>query len=180
MHAYRRQTASQLQAEAFSLPQELRGVLSAREFVEWYNGHPDAGELPVDLSSIQTVAICGLGNVAVDCARILLQPHARLESTDIAEHALAQLRTSAVRRVHLVGRRGIVQAKWLCICTCPRLVQLASKSNWFSFSRRNGARQASNFSLHPSAKLSGAPKSPVHLVSKAPPAYLRSWSQKRR
>ena len=87
----------------------MRGVLSAREFVEWYNGHPDAQHLAVDLNSVRTVAICGLGNVAVDCARILLQDYARLKSTDIAEHALAQLKTSAVQSVHLVGRRGVAQ-----------------------------------------------------------------------
>ncbi len=86
-------------------------MLSAREFVEWYNGHPDAGDLPVDLSSIETVAICGLGNVAVDCARILLQPTSRLETTDIVQHALAQLRSSAVKHVHLIGRRGVVQVR---------------------------------------------------------------------
>ncbi|KAK9822433.1 hypothetical protein WJX74_007441 [Apatococcus lobatus] len=90
--------------------EDLRGVLSAREFVEWYNGHPDAQDLPVNLNSVQAVAICGLGNVAVDCARILLQKPARLEFTDIAEHALAQLRCSAVRSLHLIGRRGVTQA----------------------------------------------------------------------
>lgn len=91
------------------LGQDMHGVLSAREFVEWYNGHPDAQGLAVDLSSVRTVAICGLGNVAVDCARILLQDAARLKSTDIAEHALAQLKTSAVQSVHLIGRRGVAQ-----------------------------------------------------------------------
>lgn len=90
--------------------QKLAGVLSAREFVWWYNGHPEYANLQLDLSRIQSVAICGLGNVAVDCARILLQPPERLASTDIAEHALQQLRNSSVREVHLVGRRGPVQA----------------------------------------------------------------------
>ncbi len=28
------------------------GVLSAREFVWWYNGHPDARHLPIDLSKV--------------------------------------------------------------------------------------------------------------------------------
>ncbi|KAL3138008.1 hypothetical protein ABBQ38_005244 [Trebouxia sp. C0009 RCD-2024] len=90
--------------------QNLSGVLSAREFVWWYNGHPEYADTSIDLSSITSVAICGLGNVAVDCARILLQPPERLASTDIAEHALQQLRESSVRHVHLIGRRGPVQA----------------------------------------------------------------------
>ena len=89
--------------------QALRGVLSAREFVWWYNGHPDHSDLQLDLSRIQSVAICGLGNVAVDCARILLQPTERLASTDIAQHALKQLQHSAIREAHLIGRRGPVQ-----------------------------------------------------------------------
>lgn len=53
--------------------QDLKGVYSAREFVWWYNGHPAYADLPIDLSRIRRVAICGLGNVAVDCARVLLQ-----------------------------------------------------------------------------------------------------------
>ena len=89
--------------------QNLSGVLSAREFVWWYNGHPDYAQLPIDLSTVSSVAICGLGNVAVDCARILLQSTDRLASTDIAEHALHQLRRSTVKEVHLIGRRGPVQ-----------------------------------------------------------------------
>ena len=90
--------------------QNLSGVLSAREFVWWYNGHPDYADLQIDLSKIRSVAICGLGNVAVDCARILLQPPERLASTDIAEHALQQLKKSCVQQVHLIGRRGPIQA----------------------------------------------------------------------
>ena len=76
-----------------------------------------------------SVAVLGLGNVAVDCARVLLQPVDRLACTDIASHALEQLRHSAVQEVHLVGRRGPVQViaqrplGWLaqlhCSSTCP-------------------------------------------------------------
>lgn len=61
------------------------------------------------LDQVQEVTIVGLGNVALDCARILLKPPESLASTDIAQHALDALRSSAVRRVHIVGRRGPVQ-----------------------------------------------------------------------
>ena len=44
--------------------QDLPGVFSAREFVWWYNGHPQYRDLPVDLSATRSVAIAGLGNVA--------------------------------------------------------------------------------------------------------------------
>ena len=39
-------------------------MFSAREFVWWYNGHPQYRDLPVDLSATRSVAIAGLGNVA--------------------------------------------------------------------------------------------------------------------
>ncbi|CAK9207381.1 unnamed protein product [Sphagnum troendelagicum] len=90
--------------------EDLAGVHSAREFVWWYNGHPDAANLQVDLKSTDTVVILGQGNVALDAARILLRPTSELASTDIAEHALAALHESCIRRVFLVGRRGPVQA----------------------------------------------------------------------
>ena len=50
-----------------------------------------------------------MGNVALDCARILLQPVQRLASTDIAEGALQQLRASTVESVDIIGRRGPAQ-----------------------------------------------------------------------
>ena len=33
--------------------QDLKNVLSAREFVWWFNGHPDGATLPVDLSTVR-------------------------------------------------------------------------------------------------------------------------------
>jgi adrenodoxin-NADP+ reductase len=87
------------------------GVYPAREFVQWYNGHPSAASLQLpDFSTITSVAICGLGNVALDIARVLLQPVDRLALSDAAEHAVAVLRKSAVQDVHLLGRRGPAQA----------------------------------------------------------------------
>ena len=56
-----------------------------------------------------TAVIFGLGNVAVDCARVLLKRPEHLRDTDICEHALRTLRTSTVRRVVMVGRRGVAQ-----------------------------------------------------------------------
>ncbi|KXZ43745.1 hypothetical protein GPECTOR_81g194 [Gonium pectorale] len=107
--------------------EEGPGVLSAREFVWWYNGHPDARRLPIDLSKVRSVAICGIGNVALDCARALLAPPARFAPTDLAAHALVQLAggaggsgRSGVREVHLVARRGPVQAA----CTPKELKEL--------------------------------------------------------
>jgi adrenodoxin-NADP+ reductase len=92
--------------------EDCGGVHSARSFVNWYNGHPDyvhVGET-IDLSSTEDVVIVGQGNVAVDCARILTKCPDELAESDICDHALAKLRNSAVKRVHVVGRRGAAQA----------------------------------------------------------------------
>ena len=109
-------------------PKDLPGVLSAREFVWWYNGHPDYARLPVDLRNVRSVAIAGLGNVAVDCARLLLRPPRALAGTDVAAHALRALRESAVEEVHLIGRRGPAQvcraACFLDRIACPCLLPL--------------------------------------------------------
>lgn len=66
-------------------------MYSAREFVWWYNGHPSARDLPLDLTKVSSVAIAGIGNVALDCARALAGPRDRFTPSDAAAHALAQL-----------------------------------------------------------------------------------------
>jgi adrenodoxin-NADP+ reductase len=96
--------------------ESLPGCLPARAFVEWYNGHPDAAPASADVAAAlragPTALVLGLGNVAVDCARMLLRPPSELAGTDIAAPALEALRASAVRRVLLVGRRGPAQASF--------------------------------------------------------------------
>lgn len=87
----------------------LPGCHTATDFVGWYNGHPDFAHLQFDLGA-ESVAIVGNGNVALDLARILLQPIDLLRETDIAEHALDALAESRVREVHIIGRRGPAQA----------------------------------------------------------------------
>jgi NADPH-dependent glutamate synthase beta subunit-like oxidoreductase len=37
--------------------EDLRGVFSAREFVWWYNGHPEYRTLPIDLAKVQAHVI---------------------------------------------------------------------------------------------------------------------------
>ncbi|GFP79937.1 nadph:adrenodoxin oxidoreductase mitochondrial [Phtheirospermum japonicum] len=97
--------------------EKLPGIYSAREFVWWYNGHPDYRNLDPDLKCTDTAVILGQGNVALDVARILLRPTEELAKTDIASHALNALEESSIRKVYLVGRRGPVQAA----CTAKEL-----------------------------------------------------------
>lgn len=89
--------------------EDLPGSHAATDFVGWYNGHPDYRDRTFDLSQ-ERVAIVGVGNVAMDVARILASTPEELGTTDIADHALEALRGSRVREIVLLGRRGPVQA----------------------------------------------------------------------
>ncbi|GAA5954324.1 hypothetical protein JCM21900_005025 [Sporobolomyces salmonicolor] len=90
----------------------LLNVLSARSFVNWYNGHPYHSSLLsplIDLSKIEHVTVIGQGNVALDVARMLLKPVDLLRAFDVPEYALAELSRSRIKRVDIVGRRGPLQ-----------------------------------------------------------------------
>ncbi len=88
---------------------DLQNSHAATEFVAWYNGHPDYRECQFDLSQTQA-AVIGIGNVAVDVARILCRTVDELRETDIADYALDALSESKIEEVWLVGRRGPAQA----------------------------------------------------------------------
>lgn len=100
---------------ALGIPGEnLSGSIAATDFVNWYTGHPDTDpDAFVDfLASSTSVAVIGVGNVAVDVTRVLSKAAGEIEHTDMPEHVFAALRASGVRDVHLVGRRGPAQATW--------------------------------------------------------------------
>jgi ferredoxin--NADP+ reductase len=84
---------------------DLPGVIGSAAFVGWYNGHPDFADLapPLDVGA---AVVIGNGNVALDVARILSKTRAEFAGSDIACHALDALERSAVRIVHVLGRRG--------------------------------------------------------------------------
>ena len=99
--------------------EDLTGSHPATIFVAWYNGHPDYRDLHFDFSG-ERVAIVGVGNVAVDVARILCRTPEELAKTDIADYALAALRESRIKEVAMLGRRGPAQAAF----TNPELREL--------------------------------------------------------
>ncbi len=99
--------------------EELRGSLSAADFVPWYNGHPDYVNVDVPLDG-KVAVIIGAGNVAMDCGRILAINPEELDSTDTAPHALAALHKSSIREVHIAARRGAEHAAF----TAPELRDL--------------------------------------------------------
>lgn len=98
---------------------DLAGSHAATAFVAWYNGHPDYCDLEFDLSQ-ESVAVIGVGNVAVDVCRILCRTQAELRKTDIADHALEALARSKVKTVYMLGRRGPAQAAF----TTPEIKEL--------------------------------------------------------
>ena len=89
--------------------EDLTGSYTSTEFVAWYNGHPDFRDHDFDLSRGPAL-IVGVGNVAVDVARILCRTAEELRTTDIADHALEALARSGIDEVIMVGRRGAAQA----------------------------------------------------------------------
>jgi ferredoxin--NADP+ reductase len=99
--------------------EDLEGSHPATEFVAWYNGHPDFRDSAFDLSQ-ERAAVVGVGNVAIDVARILCRTPEELATTDIADHALDALRKSRVKEVYLLGRRGPAQAAF----TNPEIKEL--------------------------------------------------------
>jgi ferredoxin/flavodoxin---NADP+ reductase len=90
--------------------EDLNGSYPATVFVGWYNCHPDYADLDFNLENVERVAVIGNGNVAMDVTRILVTNPDELAKTDMADHAIEKLRTSGVKEVIMLGRRGPAQA----------------------------------------------------------------------
>jgi ferredoxin--NADP+ reductase len=92
--------------------EELPGSLAATELVAWYTGHPDADRTKVEaaLAGARSVVVVGVGNVALDVARVLARTPAELEPTDMPQHVLDVLAAAPVEEVTVLGRRGPVHA----------------------------------------------------------------------
>lgn len=84
---------------------DLGNVFGSAAFVGWYNGHPSFAKLDPDLSGTHAVVI-GVGNVALDVARILSKTTQEFAGSDIVGHALERLATSKLERITILGRRG--------------------------------------------------------------------------
>ncbi len=84
---------------------DLANVFGSAAFVGWYNGHPKFAGLAPDLSGRHAVVI-GMGNVALDVARILSKSKQEFAGSDIVAHALDALAASNIETITIVGRRG--------------------------------------------------------------------------
>lgn len=89
---------------------ELDGSYGAADFVSWYDGHPDVPRTwPLDA---EKVAVLGVGNVALDVARILAKTADELLPTEIPPNVYDGLAANKALEVHVFGRRGPAQAKF--------------------------------------------------------------------
>lgn len=99
--------------------EDLPGSWSATEFVAWYNGHPDFQHLEFDLS-VERAVVVGVGNVALDVARMLGLTEEELRVTDATDASIEAIAAAGVREVVVLGRRGPAQAAF----TTPELKEL--------------------------------------------------------
>lgn len=99
--------------------EDLRGSNPATEFVAWYNGHPDYRHHEWNLS-VERAAVVGVGNVAIDVARLLCLTRDELWESDAADYAVEALSSSKIKEVYLLGRRGPAQAAF----TNPEIKEL--------------------------------------------------------
>ncbi len=89
---------------------DLDGSYGAADFVSWFDGHPDVARTwPLEAKE---VAIFGVGNVALDVARILAKHPKDLAPTEIPANVMEILEKSPVTDVHVFGRRGPAQVKF--------------------------------------------------------------------
>ena len=92
--------------------EDLRGSIAATDLVAWYCGHPDADRALVEdaLAGVHRAVVVGVGNVALDVARVLVRGQSELEPTEMPQHVLDVLAGTPVEEVTVLGRRGPVQA----------------------------------------------------------------------
>lgn len=89
---------------------ELDGSYGAADFVSWYDGHPDVPRTwPLEA---EKVAVLGVGNVALDVARILAKTADELLPTEIPANVYDGIKANKALEVHVFGRRGPAQAKF--------------------------------------------------------------------
>ncbi|KPL30346.1 pyridine nucleotide-disulfide oxidoreductase [Streptomyces anulatus] len=89
---------------------QLDGSYGAAEFVSWYDGHPEVPRTwPL---TAEKVAVLGVGNVALDVARVLAKTADELLPTEIPDNVYQGLKENKALEVHVFGRRGPAQAKF--------------------------------------------------------------------
>lgn len=92
------------------IPGEQHSI-GAADFVSWYDAHPD--DAPTwDFEGATSVAVLGVGNVALDVARVLAKTADEMLVTDIPAQVYEGLKAKQVTDVHVFARRGPAYAKF--------------------------------------------------------------------
>ncbi|MGY8990539.1 MAG: FAD-dependent oxidoreductase, partial [Rhodospirillales bacterium] len=91
--------------------EDKAGVYGSASFVGWYNAHPDLRNLDPALD-IKAVAVIGVGNVAIDAARVLVKDSAEMADSDLPAYAAEAIQSSPITDVYIIGRRGPIEAKF--------------------------------------------------------------------
>ena len=100
---------------ALGIPgEDLDGSVAATDFVAWYCGHPDADRALFErlVPDSHAAVVVGVGNVAVDVARVLAKTVGELDHTDMPQHVFDTFDRSGITDVYVLGRRGPAQAAW--------------------------------------------------------------------
>jgi ferredoxin--NADP+ reductase len=94
--------------------EQLPGSLAATDLVAWYCGHPDAdrGRVEAALAGVRSAVVVGVGNVALDVARVLARTPEELEPTEMPQHVLDALAAKQLEEITVLGRRGPAQASF--------------------------------------------------------------------
>ena len=82
--------------------EDLPNVFGSNAFVGWYNGHPDFKDLNPDLD-VRSAAIIGVGNVALDVARVLSKTSREMSTTDLVAYAAEATTGSPLEDVFTVS-----------------------------------------------------------------------------
>ncbi|MBM3511313.1 MAG: pyridine nucleotide-disulfide oxidoreductase [Alphaproteobacteria bacterium] len=91
--------------------EDKKGVYGAAAFVGWYNAHPDFRNLDPALD-VHAAAVIGVGNVAIDVARVLVKTPTEMTKADLPDYAARAIQASPLTDVYMFGRRGPNDAKF--------------------------------------------------------------------
>ncbi|MEM7442187.1 MAG: FAD-dependent oxidoreductase [Pseudomonadota bacterium] len=92
--------------------EDLPGVFGSEEFVKWYNNHPDQAGLQVDLEQVEHIVVIGIGNVALDAARMFAKSPDELAASDLSPDLAERMARMRLKSITLLGRRGPEHAKF--------------------------------------------------------------------
>jgi ferredoxin--NADP+ reductase len=84
---------------------EAAPAMSGIALAQWFNGHPEAKKPPAQ-RPVRSICIVGDGNVALDSARLLAKPTARLQTHGVPPTVLRWLEEQPLEEIHVCGRHG--------------------------------------------------------------------------